>query len=201
MAQVPLETMDELADPEHIFQVIINRNRKDARPSHVAGSILILKNSGKTQRDIAKIFGMGEPEVSTYLTLERGHEKIKMAVDAGHISLSAVEPLLTKSLEVQGALVDEAIRQRTVRAVRALVKTHEMRTDVTAPNSQLEEDIDPLEYLALESVKQDIELLETAVVQEVQSTTIRRAMLRITQEIQEKVKKLSNVLMGDDLPF
>ncbi len=203
LEELPIEIMDKPADPEEarVTQVILNRGRKDIRPSHVAGSILMLKNSGKTQREIAKIFGMSEPEVSTYLSLQRGILKIKMAVNEGRISLSAVEPLLTKSIEVQEELADAAIRQRTVRAVRALVKTHEMRTDVTAPDSQLEEDIDPLEFLSLEAVKQVIDLLETAASLPIESVTIRRAMLLIVQDAQKRAENLADSLMGDDLPF
>ncbi len=116
-------------------------------------------------------------------------------MNSGRISLSAVEPLLTKSLDVQGALADAAIRQRTVRGVRAVVKTHEMRTDVTAPDSQLEEDIDPLDFLALEAVKHVVSLLETGLLLPVESVTIRKAMLPIVQEIEEQAKELSNTLM------
>jgi predicted transcriptional regulator len=167
----------------------------------IADEILALKNSGSTQKEIANDFEMSEPEVSTYLTLARGNEKIKKAVGKGDISLSAVEPLLTKSLAVQAQLVDAALRQRTVRGVRAVVKTHEMKTDVTAPDSQLEEDIDPTEFLALEAVKHVVGLLETGLLLPIESVTIRRAMLPIVQEIEEKAKELSDTLMGDDLPF
>ncbi len=203
LEELPIEIMDTPADgiEAHTIQVLLNRNRKDIKPTHVATAILALKQSGKTQREIAKIFGMGEPEVSTYLTLERGHEKIRKAVNSGRISLSAVEPLLTKPLEIQEELADAAIRQRTVRAVRALVKTHEMKTDVTAPDSQLEEDIDPLEFLALEAVKHVIGLLETGLLLPIESVTIRREMLPLVQKIEEQAKELSNDLMGDDLPF
>ncbi|KKL05845.1 hypothetical protein LCGC14_2601980, partial [marine sediment metagenome] len=87
------------------------------------------------------------------------------------------------------------------RYVQLVVKTHEMRTDVTAPDSQLEEDIDPLDFLALEAVKHVVSLLETGLLLPVESVTIRKAMLPIVQEIEEQAKELSDALMGDDLPF
>ena len=191
---LPIEIMDAPKDDieARTIQVILNRNRKDVKPSHVADSIMALKNKGQQQKDIAKTFGLSEPAVSMYLTLYRGHEKLQKAVDSGRISLSAIEPLLTKDMSVQEELADAAIRQRTVRAVRALVKTHEMKTDITAPTSQLEEDIDPLEYLALEEfegVRDSLKALRTVTIK---SSTIGGRMAQVLQEVRQHVKTLES---------
>jgi len=203
LEELPIEIMEKPVNQTEarVIQVILNRNRKDVKPSHVAESILAMKEAGKIQKEIAKRFGLSESEVSTYLTLQRGHEKIRKAVDSGRMSLSAAEPLLTKSLETQEALAEAAIRQRTVRRVRALVKTHEMTSDITAPDSQLEDDIDPLEYLALEAVKQAVSMLDMALSQPIKSTTITGAMIRVNEEVREKTKRLSDQLMDNILPF
>jgi ParB/RepB/Spo0J family partition protein len=178
------------------IQVILNRNRKDVKPTHVAGAIMAMKNKGKLQKDIAKRFGLSEPEVSMYLTLFRGHDKLKKAVNTGRISLSAIEPLLTKDLSVQEKLADAAIRQRTVRAVRALVKTHEMKTDITAPTSQLEEDIDPLEYLALEELEGVRDTLISLLATPIKSRTIAGQMIKVFSEIEEAIEQLADKEIG-----
>ena len=178
------------------IQVILNRNRKDVKPTHVASAIMAMKNNGKLQKDIAKRFGLSEPEVSMYLTLYRGHEKLKKAVNSGRISLSAIEPLLTKDLAIQEELVDAAIRQRTVRAVRALVKTHEMKTDITAPTSQLEENIDPLEYLALEELEDVRDTLTSLLTVPIKSQTIAGLMIKTFMEIEEVIEQLADKEIG-----
>lgn len=190
--ELPIDIMDK---PENdtearTIQVILNRNRKDVKPTHVAGAIMAMKVKGIQQTDIAKRFGLSEPEVSMYLTLFRGHEKLKKAVNAGRISLSAIEPLLTKDIAVQEELADAAIRQRTVRAVRALVKTHEMKTDITAPKSQLEETIDPLEYLALEEFEGIVDSLRTISNMKIRSHTIAGQLAQTLQKIKEQVNIL-----------
>lgn len=190
--ELPIEIMDK---PENdtearTIQVILNRNRKDVKPTHVASAIMAMKNNGKLQKDIAKRFGLSEPEVSMYLTLFRGHEKLKKAVNTGRISLSAIEPLLTKDITVQEELADAAIRQRTVRAVRALVKTHEMRTDITAPTSQLEENIDPLEYLALEEFEDVAGSLKVLTETSIKSSTIGAKLGMILQDVKKSVSIL-----------
>jgi len=178
------------------IQVILNRNRKDVKPTHVASAIMAMKNNGKLQKDIAKRFGLSEPEVSMYLTLFRGHDKLKKAVNSGRISLSAIEPLLTKDLAVQEELADAAIRQRTVRAVRALVKTHEMKTDITAPTSQLEENIDPLEYLALEEFEDVRDTLISLLTIPIKSQSIASQMIKVFIEIEEIIEQLADKEIG-----
>lgn len=131
-----------------------------------------------------------------YLTLFRGHEKLKKAVNTGRISLSAIEPLLTKDIAVQEQLADAAIRQRTVRAVRALVKTHEMKTDITAPKSQLEEDIDPLEYLALEELEDVRDTLISLLTIPIKSLTIAGQMIKVFSEIEETIEQLADKELG-----
>lgn len=187
--ELPIDIMDK---PENdtearTIQVILNRNRKDVKPTHVASAIMAMKNNGKLQKDIAKRFGLSEPEVSMYLTLFRGHEKLKKAVNTGRISLSAIEPLLTRDLAIQEQLADAAIRQRTVRAVRALVKTHEMKTDITASKSQLEEDIDPLEYLALEEFEDIADTLRTISNMKIRSHTIAGQLSQVLQDVKKSI--------------
>lgn len=196
--ELPIDIMDK---PENdtearTIQVILNRNRKDVKPTHVAGAIMAMKVKGIQQTDIAKRFGLSEPEVSMYLTLFRGHDKLKKAVNAGRISLSAIEPLLTKDIAIQEELADAAIRQRTVRAVRALVKTHEMRTDITAPKSQLEETIDPLEYLALEELEGVVDSLTTILNMRIESQTIGSKMVKTVMQIKDLVKQLEDKEIG-----
>ncbi|MHA2063267.1 MAG: ParB/RepB/Spo0J family partition protein [Candidatus Thorarchaeota archaeon] len=196
--ELPIEIMDK---PENdtearTIQVILNRNRKDVKPTHVAGAIMAMKARGKQQKNIAKRFGLSEPEVSMYLTLFRGHEKLQKAVDSGRVSLSAIEPLLTKDLSVQEELADAAIRQRTVRAVRALVKTHQMSTDITAPTSQLEENIDPLEFLALEELREARDILNRLNKTQIKSETIFTEMVKVYQEIKAEVRQLENKRKG-----
>jgi len=194
LEELPIEIMDAPKDDieARTIQVILNRNRKDVKPSHVADSIMALKDQGQQQKDIAKTFGLSEPAVSMYLTLYRGHEKLRKAVDSGRISLSAIEPLLTKDLSIQGELADAAIRQRTVRAVRALVKTHEMKTDITAPTSQLEENIDPLEYLALEEFENAAESLKALSEATIKSTAIAARLAVVLQDVRKSVAALES---------
>jgi len=197
--KVPIEIMDRPKTDEETrtLQILLNRNRKDVKPTHVAETIMSLKAKGKSQKEIAEKFGLSEPEVSMYLTLHRGHPKLQKAVDSGRISLSAVEPLLTKPIKTQEELADVAIRQRTVRAVRALVKTHELRTDITAPVSQLKEDIDPLEYLALEEVENIEKALTNLVDMEIKSSTILNKLLPLIEDIIQLSKKV----LEKNVPF
>lgn len=94
--------------------------------TQIADALLDLKNEGMLQNELSGKFELGESEVSSLLTLARGHERIREAVDQGKISLSAVEPLLRKPVEVQEELIDEALKQHTVKKVRALVRSYEM---------------------------------------------------------------------------
>lgn len=190
LEEIPVEVMEKPKDDTEArtIQVILNRNRRDVKPTHVASAIKALKDKGILQKDIAKRFSMSEPEVSMYLTLYRGHEKLKKAVDEEKISLSAIEPLLTKDLTVQEELADAAIRQRTVRGVRALIKTHLMKSDITAPVSQLEEDIDPLEYLALEELKEAQKVIYKIAQTKFKSRTISRQVQQILNQIEEALE-------------
>ena len=199
LTEIPIEIMEEPKDATEArtIQVILNRNRKDVKPSHVADAIKALKDKGVYQKDIAKKFGLSEPEVSMYLSFYRGHEKLKKAVDSGRISLSAIEPLLTKDLAVQNELAEAAIRQRTVRAIRALVKTHLMKNDITAPTHQLEEDIDPLEYLALEELEDVKKTLQSILNMELKSQTIFAKMVWELVEVKELVAALENKKISD----
>ena len=185
----------QIAEPEDInealaIQIIVNRNRKDMRLTHVADAIAGIKRNGDKQKDIAKRFGLSEAEVSTLLTLARGHEKLRKAIDQGKITLSAAEPLLTKSAEVQEELVDAAIGQRTVRKVRALIRAHQLESDTIATQGALDEDIDPLDYLALEEIRKiagNIDLLQS---QGITSIIIAEQLLEPLETIRRSTHKM-----------
>lgn len=191
--QIVISPTPKDAQEAKSFQVIVNRHRKSMMPTHVADAIMSLKESDVKQKDIARRFRLRESEVSTYLTLARGHEKIRNAVNSGHLSLSAAEPLLTKSLEIQEDLADAVIGAKTVRKVRALIKTHEFQADVEAQQGDLDADIDPLDYLTLDETIRTAETLEMLVKQGFTSPAIAEQIILHTKKIRLDVAKLERL--------
>lgn len=190
--EVPITQTDppEDIDEALAIQLIVNRNRKDMKLTHVADAIAGIRKGGTKQKDIAKRFGLSEAEVSTLLTLARGHEKLRTAIDRGKITLSAAEPLLTKSMELQEELVNAAIGARTVRKVRAMLRAHQMQSDVVALRGELEEDIDPLDYLALEEIQKIVLSMSALQKQGVTSIIIAEQLLEPLDEIRRSTHKM-----------
>lgn len=186
----------ESAQEAKSFQVIVNRHRKDMKPTHVADAIMDLKESGVKQKEIARRFRLRESEVSTYLTLARGHVKIRSAVNLGRLTLSAAEPLLTKSMEIQEELADAAIGAKTVRKVRALIKTQAFQADVEAQQGDLDTDIDPLDYLLLDEVTRMTENLDPLLKQGFTSPAIAEQILMNTNKLRVGTDQLERMAVA-----
>lgn len=201
--QVTLVPAPESAQEAKSFQVIVNRHRKDMMPTHVADAIMTLKEADVKQKEIARRFRLRESEVSTYLTLARGHEKIRDAVNAGRLTLSAAEPLLTKPMEIQEALADAAIGAKTVRKVRALIKTQAFQADVEAQQGDLDTDIDPLDYLTLDEITRMDESLEILTKQGFSSPAIAEQIILHTNKIVSNAGQLERMavsIISGDIP-
>ncbi|HEC65127.1 MAG TPA: ParB/RepB/Spo0J family partition protein [bacterium] len=194
--QVTLVPAPESAQEAKSFQVIVNRHRKDMMPTHVADAIMTLKEADVKQKEIARRFRLRESEVSTYLTLARGHKKIRDAVNAGRLTLSAAEPLLTKPMEIQEALADAAIGAKTVRKVRALIKTQAFQADVEAQQGDLDADIDPLDYLTLDEITRMDESLEMLIQQGFTSPAIAEQIILHTNKIVSNARQLERMAVS-----
>ena len=165
-------------------------------PTHVADAIMTLKEADVKQKEIARRFRLRESEVSTYLTLARGHKKIRDAVNAGRLTLSAAEPLLTKPMEIQEALADAAIGAKTVRKVRALIKTQAFQADVEAQQGDLDADIDPLDYLTLDEITRMDESLEMLIQQGFTSPAIAEQIILHTNKIVSNARQLERMAVS-----
>jgi hypothetical protein len=119
---------------------------------------MLVEDQGKTKSWVASKFGVSNTDVSLALSLLRADPKIQQAVDEGRISTSAVEPLISQPLEFQARLVDAALREKTVRRVKALVEAEKRKTSVSATREErtslLPDDVDPLEVLALNELRE-----------------------------------------------
>lgn len=195
-------------DPAEILiqQLIANRDRKDLSYFEVAQVYKALRDKyGWKQRQIAKRFGTSDAEVSLAISLLEANEAIQQAVEDGRISPSAVEPLLALSKEDQEELAQAAIRAKTTRKVRDLVKTHQRIKDLdkfeAEQESVLPNDIDPLSTLPLVELEEVREHLANirlmSIRDESVATQVRAVIKMLIKEMQGLYKNFGVVGNGD----
>jgi hypothetical protein len=68
-----------------------------------------------------------------------------------------------------------------------------MQTDISAPVSQLEDDIDPLEYMVMEQAEGVLAEIRDVGSADIQSETIRMSIYATLLEIQNETKRLVKV--------
>lgn len=165
---------DEPATAIDLFigQFIENEDRKNLTYMEKARVYGMLKESGLTQVDIARMFGKSEVDVSCAIKTLKASPKLQKAVEDGLIKPSAIEPLLSQPMEVQEELADAALRAKTVRNITKLVKAHNRRAELTSEIATtygddstplVPEDADPLEVITLEQLAAAAKALEDAV--------------------------------------
>ena len=165
IAEVPYVEVPPPADAgeEASAQIIYNNCRSELSYTERARLIQRMRDGGLAQKEIADKIGESEAEISIALRVMGSHPKIRAALDAGRISPSAVEPLVTQPFAVQEALADTAIRTKTVRGVRALVNAHKLQRDAAiVVEEQDSEDVDPLEVLVLDDLEEALKHLQAA---------------------------------------
>jgi ParB family chromosome partitioning protein len=174
-ATIPFFEMDTPADSSELrsVQIILNQHHEDVKPTQIAEAMQELKDKGWKQKKIASKFALSDSQVSLLLSLNRADSRIKKAVDSGRVSMSAMEPLLSKDRATQAELVAAAIQAKTVRRIGALVKAHEMKSS-RGLTSNLPEDIDPMEVLLREELGQVLSTLE-----EMEDASIKDQHLRL----------------------
>jgi ParB family transcriptional regulator, chromosome partitioning protein len=132
---------------------------------------------GWSQAAIASRFGISQADVSLALAMLRADPKLQQAVEEGRIKPSAIEPLLSQPMEVQHELADRAIREKTVRKVSALVKANKQKAEIYKvtkdDESDIPEDIDPLEVMAMEEINEALRHLKL-----VEETAIKHPELK-----------------------
>lgn len=181
------------------MQVIFNDLREELTYVQRARIYQRMKEEGLSQAAIARAVGVSEAEVSLALSTLNAHPKIQQALNEGRISQSAVEPLLTKPLEVQEELVDAALQAKTVRKVRALVQARDAEealggTVEVHENTLDLDDLDPMELIFLEDLDKARTRLQAAAQADVVSPKTRAQARRTIQQIVEIAMRLGEEL-------
>lgn len=113
----PASRADDIAD-----QIVLNNSQKPFSYLDTARAFNTLKEEcGWSQVQIARKFGLSEPQVSLALATLRVHPKIQEAVNDGKLQPSAVEPLCNLPMAVQDEIADAVVAAKTVRKVQQLV--------------------------------------------------------------------------------
>jgi len=159
-----------------------------------------LKDMGWSQQEIAAQFKVSNTTVSQALAALKAHPKLKDALNRGRISPSAIEPLLSLSLEEQGELADAAILRKTAAGVTDLVRTHKGRQSMQDRAVELVEyedpmeDADPLEELAVEDLEEALHRLQQASQSGIQHPALRRKARPTVRQLVQMAQALDNSL-------
>jgi ParB/RepB/Spo0J family partition protein len=111
-----------------VRQFVVNTSQKPLGLLDRVRTCRKLKELGMKQVKIARSLGMSEADVSIALSVADASQNVQKAIEAGKLSPSAIEPLLTLPRAEQDALLPAAINVRTVLKVKALVKAEKHRT-------------------------------------------------------------------------
>ena len=149
----------------------------------------VVKMSGLSQAQLALNFGMSQSEVSLSLALSKAHPKLQKAVAEERISPSAVEPLLALSEEEQEELIDAAIKEKTVRRVRALVSAHKKRMNIVGTITQIKDNgVDPFDKLVLEELEKVDQHLDNILPSEISDKDL------VVKTLDKVAYKITNLL-------
>ena len=134
-----------------VDQVIINQDRKPMSYLEMAKVFQTLVENGWSQNDVAERFDFNKSIVSLALAALSAHPKVQQAIEEGKISPSAIEPLLSQDNDTQVRLIEAAVREKTVRKVRALIQADKKMTSIlnnngVRYNADLEDDEDDTDY-------------------------------------------------------
>lgn len=202
------ETIDAVLDatPDTEEELIIaryneNEIRKKLGYLEKAQVFARLKDLGWTQRQIAQKFGASDADVSLALATLRAHPDLQKAIESGDLSPSAAEPLLSQSMETQEKLVAAALQAKTVRKVSALVKAHNTKKEITNMEVEFDDndddDIDPLEELALHEIEQSLEHLKQADAAKIQHPELVRQARPKVEELLQMAASLRKSFTGE----
>lgn len=180
----PLDSADAAA-----AQIIFNNFRQELSYLQRAGVIKRMKDTGLLQVDIAERLSMSESEISTALKAINAHPDVQKALEEGRISPSAVEPILVQSWEDQERLIGPAVAAKTVRKVRALVNADRMQQNPKVRETDIPEELDPLELLVLDELEEAMRHLRTVQEAELTNAGLRRqARKSVAQLVQMAVQ-------------
>lgn len=146
-------------------QYLENSHRLGMRYMERAAFYLSLRDAGLSQREIAVKCGVSDTDVSLALSALNADPRLQKALDDERISHSAIEPLLSLPLEDQAELADAALRERTVRKINSLVSAYKLNRGATqqaAQNTDIDDDVDPLEFLAVDEIEEALRKLRSA---------------------------------------
>jgi hypothetical protein len=170
-------------------QIIFNNFRQELSYLQRAGVIKRMKDTGLLQVDIAERLSMSESEISTALKAINAHPDVQKALEEGRISPSAVEPILVQSWEDQERLIGPAVAAKTVRKVRALVNADRMQQNPKVRETDIPEELDPLELLVLDELEEAMRHLRTVQEAELTNAGLRRqARKSVAQLVQMAVQ-------------
>jgi len=155
-----------------------------------------LRELGQTQKSIATRFGVSDSEVSLALATLRADPKLQKAVEEGRVAPSAIEPLLSQPLDIQAALADRAIAEKTVRRIarlvsaeKARVTSYKQKREDPSPVSD-EDDFDPMGEMMSQELKEALEHLRLV------EETLRLypdIQRQVRPSVEELVRKAANL--------
>jgi ParB/RepB/Spo0J family partition protein len=159
-----------------------------------------LKELGYTQTNIAQRFNRSDADISLALATLRADPKLQDAVEKGIITPSAVEPLLSQPIEVQADLADAAIAAKTVRKVRSVVQTYKQQQELFEVEAKeaapVAEDVDPLEFLALDELNLAVDHLSNVQQTGIHHPTLRRKARPTVEQLVRIAANLKELLDG-----
>lgn len=194
--------VDKPVDDDELLLIRAAENEARKPMTYIEKALVYqhLKSMGWSQKDIADRLGVGTPEVSMALATLRAAPRLQEAVNNGEIAPSAIEPLLSQPVEVQVELAETAIRAKTVRKVLALVRTHKARRALqSAPvvSAVDDEEIDPLEELAVEGLEEALQRMRMVQQSGIQHPELVRRARPTVEELLRLANSLKQFLDGD----
>ncbi len=199
--EVPCVEVEPPTDrPEQIVhQYIINEERRGLTKLEKAEQYRRLTEEfGMTQKEVAAKFHVSEAEVSISLAALRAHPAIRDAMLEGKLSHSAVEPVLSLSVEDQGAIAPVVLQARTVVGVATAVKTyrkaHGIERTVRKPKVSNvvvnDQSADPMGAMAVDAIETALKNLQLAGSTLVINQELRKRGLSALAEILDTAEKL-----------
>lgn len=179
MTDVPYTEVPAPADAADaiIEQLVINTDRANLSYLEVAEAYAALINEGWSQAEIARQFNTTPPDVSIALATLRAAPALREAVNSRKLSPSAIEPLLSMSLEDQERLAPAAIAAKTARKIRDVAQADKMRKKQeyeSVEDDEADDDTNPLETLLVETIEEAVASLRA-----LQDTKIKHPSLMV----------------------
>ncbi len=158
VVSVPPRTKADLI----LDQYLENEHRSGLKYVEKANTYHALKDEGYSQEKIATILNVSPSDVSTAVNILRLPQQYHNAIEQGRISPSALEPLIPLSKGDQERLFNAVLSEKTARKVAHLVRADKEKSKTmgqAAETYQPDDDVDPMEVLAVDELRQATEHL------------------------------------------